>query len=160
MKKRSKKRRRPPAIAVRIDDPHWKEEDEAVRLLRRAAKLAYAEGRTKDGLTILLTGDAHIAELNAQFRGMDRPTNVLSFPSNETAYLGDVAISYGTLAREARDQGKQFAAHAAHLAIHGVLHLLGHDHVVDKEAAAMEAIEVRLLARLGIADPYERRKAA
>jgi probable rRNA maturation factor len=157
MKKRSKKRRRPPAI-VRIDDPRWKADPEALRLVRRAGALAVGTG--KGALTILLTDDAHIADLNLQFRGRRGPTNVLSFPSNEPGYLGDVAIAHGVVAREAREQQKTLAQHAAHLAVHGVLHLLGHDHVVTKEAEAMEGLEVRLLAKLKIADPYERRKAA
>jgi probable rRNA maturation factor len=158
MKKRSKKRRRPPAIAVRIDDPRWKAEPETLRLVRRAAALAL--GASRRGLTILLTGDARIADLNLQFRGRKGPTNVLSFPSHEAGYLGDLAIAHGVVAREAREQGKTRGHHAAHLAIHGVLHLLGHDHVAGRDAEAMEGLEVRLLATLGIADPYERRKAA
>jgi probable rRNA maturation factor len=158
MKKRSKKRRRPPAIAVRIDDPRWKADPETLRIVRRAAALAL--GTTKGGLTILLTDDARIADLNGQFRGRSRPTNVLSFPSGEPDYLGDVAIARGVVAREAREQRKTLAQHTAHLAIHGVLHLLGHDHVVGKEAEAMEGLEVRLLAKMGIGDPYEKRKAA
>jgi probable rRNA maturation factor len=158
MKKRSKKRRRPPAIAVRIDDPRWKADPETLRIIRRAAALALG---TKTGsLTILLTDDAHLADLNAQFRGRNHATNVLSFPSNEPDYLGDVAIAHGVVAREASEQGKRLPQHAAHLAMHGVLHLLGHDHVVAKEAAAMEGLEVRLLAKMGIGDPYEQRKAA
>jgi len=111
-------------------------------------------------LTILLTGDAHVAELNARFRGQNRPTNVLSFPSDEPDYLGDVAIAYGVVAGEARVQGKSFAAHAAHLAVHGVLHLLGHDHIAKGDAVVMETLEARILKSLGIADPYDQRKAA
>lgn len=156
MKQRPKKR--PPAITIRIDEPRWKAEPKACSLLRRAALLAL--GAKAGAVTILLTGDAPVAELNHQFRGVKGTTNVLSFPSSEDGYLGDVAIAHGVVAREAREQGKTFAAHAAHLAAHGVLHLLGHDHVVEAEAQTMESLEVRILARLGIADPYARRKAA
>src|SRR5262249_34728365 len=118
-----------------------------------------ALGRRKGRATILLTGDDKVAALNHLFRGRKAPTNVLSFPSDEPGYFGDVAIAHGVVAREARSQGKTFAHHAAHLAAHGVLHLLGHDHVKDRDARVMEERERRLLATLGIADPY-RRKAA
>jgi probable rRNA maturation factor len=160
MRKRSTKRpRRPRAIAIRTDEPKWKTEADAAPLVRRAAVLALAEAKTQGGVTLLLTSDAHAAALNAQFRGKNHATNVLSFPSDEPGYLGDVAIAYGVVAKEARGQGKTLAAHAAHLAVHGVLHLLGHDHVQDKDAAKMEALEARILARLGIADPYQRKAA-
>jgi probable rRNA maturation factor len=160
MKKRSKKRPRPPAVAVRIDDPLWKAEPGAVALVRRAAALALKSAGAKGGATVLLTGDAEIAELNAYFRSKRGPTNVLSFPSAEPGYLGDIAIAHGVVAREARAQRKPFKDHAAHLAVHGVLHLLGHDHDEERAARAMETIEVRLLAQLRIADPYALRKAA
>lgn len=160
MTTRSRKRSQPRAIAIHTDDTEWKAAPAAIRLVRRAVGLALAEAKRAGGVTILLTGDARVAELNAQFRGKNRPTNVLAFPSDDAGYLGDVAIAYGVVAREAREQGKAFANHAAHLAIHGVLHLLGHDHMIERDAMAMEAIEVRILAKLRIADPYAMRKAA
>lgn len=160
MTTRSKKRSQPRAIAILTDDTEWKAAPAVIRLVRRAAGLALAEAKRTGGVTILLTGDTRVAELNAQFRGQNRPTNVLAFPSDDAGYLGDVAIAHGVVAREAREQGKTFANHAAHLAIHGVLHLLGHDHMIERDAKAMEAIEVRILAKLGIADPYAMRKAA
>jgi probable rRNA maturation factor len=127
----------------------------AVPLIRRAAALALAEnGKRRRSLTILLTNDARLKALNAQFRGKNRVTNVLSFPSADPAYLGDVALAYGLVAREARQQGKKFPAHAAHLAAHGVLHLVGHDHENPAEALVMEGLERRILARLKLADPY------
>jgi probable rRNA maturation factor len=92
------------------------------------------------------------------FRGKDKPTNVLSFPAAEPGYLGDVAIAYGVMAGQARAEGKKPADHATHLAVHGTLHLLGYDHVRDKDARIMEALEVEILARLGIADPYVKTK--
>jgi probable rRNA maturation factor len=94
--------------------------------------------------------------LNAGFRRLDRPTNVLSFPAapGDPSFLGDIAMAYGVVKREARTQGKLFSAHAAHLAVHGTLHLLGYDHETPHDARTMESLEIRLLATLGIADPY------
>jgi probable rRNA maturation factor len=94
-------------------------------------------------------------ELNGRWRGRPEPTNVLSFPATgRTETLGDIAIAYQTTAREAEAEGKPFADHLAHLAVHGFLHLLGYDHQSDAEAAAMERLEAAILARLGIGDPY------
>jgi probable rRNA maturation factor len=92
--------------------------------------------------------------LNTHFRGKNKPTNVLSFPSSDPAYLGDIAIAYGVVAREAKAQKKRIKAHAAHLAVHGVLHLLGFDHEIETDAVVMEGLETRILATLGLADPY------
>lgn len=113
-------------------------------------------------LSLLLTDDAHIRELNRRWRGQDKPTNVLSFPAEDRVpgvaplvpMLGDVVMAHETLHREAQAQGKRTADHFAHLLIHGVLHLFGHDHDTDERAALMEGIEVRALRTLGIADPY------
>ena len=157
------KRRKPPAITLLVEESLWRRRKPALVLLRRAARLALAEhrtGRSPVQLTILLGDDARLKALNRQFRGKNKPTNVLSFPG-EGPYLGDIALAYGTIAREARAQGKSFAAHAAHLAAHGVLHLIGFDHETPEEAEAMESLETALVARLGISDPYApRRKAA
>jgi probable rRNA maturation factor len=105
-------------------------------------------------VSILLADDARLKSLNRDFRGKNKPTNVLSFPSAQPGYLGDVAMAYRTVAHEARVQGKRFAHHAAHLALHGVLHLLGYDHLEKCEASAMESLEIEQLAKLGIASPY------
>ena len=96
-------------------------------------------------------------ELNARFRAKDGPTNVLSFPAaaNPHGHLGDVALAFGVCAREAAEQGKSLADHTQHLVAHGVLHLLGYDHMSDDEAEAMEGLERVVLAGLGVADPYE-----
>ena len=107
----------------------------------------------KGDFTILLTSDKALRALNRAFRGKDKPTNVLSFPSGGE-YAGDIAIAHGVTACEAKAAGKRFADHAAHLAVHGVLHLAGHDHVRPKDAKVMEPLEVKILALLGIADPY------
>lgn len=112
--------------------------------------------------TILLTDDARIRDLNARFRNQDKPTNVLSFASEDEEpdaesgafYLGDIAISYETVRREAEDSGKSLRAHLTHLIVHGVLHLAGFDHENDAEADEMEAQEIEILLGLGIVDPY------
>jgi probable rRNA maturation factor len=128
--------------------------------LRRAAQFVFGKTRKRAGnLTILLADDARLETLNTQFRGKSKPTNVLSFPAgNESGmgddYLGDVAIAYGVTAREAKESGKSIHDHALHLAVHGVLHLLGYDHESAREARIMEPLEIAILAKLGIADPY------
>jgi probable rRNA maturation factor len=112
--------------------------------------------KAKGGLTLLLSDDSHLKELNALFRGKEKPTNVLSFPAQESAahYLGDVAIALGVVTREAKAAKKSPADHTLHLAVHGTLHLLGYDHMKPREAARMERLEAQILAEFGIADPY------
>ena len=111
-------------------------------------------------VSLLLTDNAGIRELNRTWRGFDKPTNVLSFPGPEgvaphgVRHLGDIALAFETLDREAAEEGKSLADHLAHLIVHGTLHLLGYDHENEGEAEVMEALEVDALARLGIADPY------
>ena len=109
-------------------------------------------------LSIVLGDDAFIRTLNAQWRGKDAPTNVLSFPSPKAMRamtLGDIVVAYETSAREAAERGMPLADYLTHLIVHGVLHLLGHDHEDDAEADSMEALESRALSALGIASPYE-----
>lgn len=143
----------------------------------RAAETAMAElGLPVAGFTLCVMGcdDARILDLNGDFRGKAKPTNVLSWPSEERAsddeggvpdhpepgdaenpeHLGDIAISYDTCAAEAAEAGKPMADHVTHLVVHGLLHLLGYDHIRDGDAALMEATEVRILARMGLSDPY------
>ena len=105
-------------------------------------------------ISIVLSDDAHIQELNRDYRGKDKPTNVLSFPQDEPTMLGDVILAYETLAREAMEQDKAFADHVAHMLVHGALHLQGYDHEDANEAEAMEAEEIRILAALGVKNPY------
>ena len=111
-------------------------------------------------VTILLTDDATVRDLNARFRGKDYDTNVLSFPAAPQPGqagpppLGDLALAFGVCAAEAAAQGKTLADHLRHLIVHGALHLLGHDHEDDSEAEAMEGLEREILAGLGVADPY------
>lgn len=162
-----------PAIVLIVQDERWRKDAAALRLMRRAVRLALArplfplaptgrEGRGEGKLrvpAILLTNDAKLRALNATFRGKDKPTNVLSFASavEDPSSLGDIAMAYGVMKREARAQKKNFADHAAHLALHGTLHLLGWDHEKSRDARKMEAAEIALLAVLGIADPYRPR---
>lgn len=144
-------------------------------LVRRAAEAAIAESafpqlmsaQRSVELSVLLTSDDEVRVLNGRWRGKDKPTNVLSFPLAEAGeltqaessgpelMLGDIVLARGICAAEAQDKGVAFADHAAHLIVHGTLHLLGYDHVDDSAALDMEAREIRALARLGIADPYE-----
>ncbi len=102
--------------------------------------------------TIRVVGAAESRKLNRTWRGKDKPTNVLSFTSEHD--VGDLAICAPVVAREAREQGKQPAAHWAHMVVHGVLHLLGYDHENDRDAARMEARETKILAQLGMPNPY------
>jgi len=146
-------------IEIEIEDPAWTAAlPEVEALARAAAEAALAQdGAQDEGVVLLLTDDAAVQELNARFRDKDKPTNVLSFPAphNPERHLGDVALAYGVCAREAGEQGKPLAHHLQHLVAHGVLHLLGYDHMSDDEAEAMEGLERIVLAGLGIPDPYQ-----
>ena len=110
-----------------------------------------------DPVTLLLSNDMRLRQLNRQFRGKDKPTNVLSFVSSDRGYLGDVAIALGVVEHEAREQGKPLPDHAAHLAVHGILHLKGYDHEKASDRRRMEAIETVILSRLGVPPPYTAR---
>ena len=143
---------------VELEDPAWSlalPGAEALVLEAAEATLA-SEGAVGDGVTLLLTDDETVRGLNVRFREQDNPTNVLSFPApqNPERFLGDIALAYGVCAREAHEQGKPLAHHLQHLVAHGVLHLLGYDHVSDDQAAEMEGLERAVLAGLGIPDPY------
>jgi probable rRNA maturation factor len=159
MKPRTRARPKAAAVVVMIEEPRWREDASVLRAIRRAVRLGLPEEQSGKSVTILLTGDAKLRALNAAFRGKDASTNVLSFPAAEAdpSSLGDIALTYGVVKREARAQKKDFADHAAHLALHGTLHLLGYDHEKAKDAKRMEGREIALLASLGIADPYRPR---
>lgn len=136
--------------------PLWQGHDE---LLTRALAAAAAHQGASGAVSLLLGDDATIAQLNHQFRGKDGPTNVLSFPpahlgEGAEGFLGDIALAAETIVEEANFQGKRFENHAAHLVVHGFLHLLGYDHENPADAEAMEAREREILASLGIEDPY------
>ena len=152
-------------IDVEIEDPAWTQalpDAEALVWVAGEAALLLSSilpGGAGGGVTVLLTDDETVRDLNARFRSQDKPTNVLSFPAptNPERFLGDVALAYGVCAREAVEQGKPLADHLRHLVAHGVLHLLGYDHTSDDEALEMEGLERTILAGLGIADPYQAR---
>ncbi len=142
------------AVSVVVLDAAWAKALPGVeRLVRKAARAATAN--RKRSLTVALADDRRVRVLNARDRKKDRPTNVLSYPSGERDYLGDVVLARQTVWREAKSQGKTAADHVAHLVVHGTLHLMGYDHETSEaDAERMEALERRILAKLGIADPY------
>ena len=122
--------------------------------MEAAAGVVAAETGAHGDVALALGDDTLLQQLNRDFRGKDKPTNVLSFPSGEDDFLGDVAMSRETLRREAAEQDKDERSHALHLLVHGILHLLGYDHETDEQADVMESLERRVLEKLGIADPY------
>ena len=160
-----------------IEDDRWQEARlDALAETAATATLAHLGlNATHYEIAILACDDARIATLNADFRGKPSSTNVLSWPEDELSAdsdgdtphapdpgtpddpqpLGDIAIAFDTCAREATEQGKPFADHVTHLVVHGVLHLLGYDHIRDKDATLMEAHERAILGKLGLSDPYE-----
>ena len=156
-----------PATEVLVVADCWQTEPEAEAVIHRAIEAA-AELTDADvgeaELAVMLTDDTGIQTLNSNWRGIDKPTNVLSFPAlqpevaagpdDAPRMLGDIAIAYQTTRKEADDEQKPFDHHLSHLAVHGFLHLIGYDHETDDEAEAMEDLEREILARLGIPDPY------
>ena len=163
------------SIAISIEDPSWsKLAPDAARVLRRAARDALAQAKD-DGwkgsrvgheISFVLIDAKRMRALNRTYRGKDKPTNVLSFAALDTDrpksampwLLGDVVLASGAIAREAKAQRKSLDHHLSHLAVHGVLHLLGYDHEQETDAEAMEALEIAALAGMGIANPYELRR--
>jgi probable rRNA maturation factor len=146
-------------IDVIVESDLWKQKDDIESAARRAiTKAADVLSTPGSELAIVLTDDSAIRLLNRDWRGVDAPTNVLSFPAShaggEPPFIGDIVLAYETIAGEAAAERKPFADHIAHLAVHGFLHLLGYDHVREKDAQAMEAIERDILRRLRIPDPY------
>ncbi len=144
------------SVDVLVQSPQWKEQRGAEAAVREAINAAADEVASPPGeVAVVLTDDAAIRKLNRQWRKIDKPTNVLSFPAAKgAAMLGDIVIAYETLARESGDERKEFVHHLSHLAVHGFLHLMGYDHQNDSDAEAMEDLERAILARLKIPDPY------
>jgi probable rRNA maturation factor len=155
-----------PDVDIRVESRLWERVARAPATVVRAAEAvgAHREAgqaiRHGDEICVTLLDDAAIAALNQTWRGKDGPTNVLSFPAGPRLApglphcLGDVALAFETIEREAKAEEKDFDDHVAHLVVHGVLHLLGYDHLDDGEARRMEALEIGILASIGIADPY------
>jgi probable rRNA maturation factor len=173
-----------PTVDIAIDSALWDAAPAADAIVRDAiAAAAAAVVAGQDGeVSVVLTDDAAIRDLNRTWRGIDKPSNVLSFPAQPVRaqgvlagqtnprggphsatigppLLGDIVIAYETVAREAHGEGKRFADHLAHLTVHGFLHLLGYDHDADDSAGEMERLESGILARLGVPDPYLAREA-
>lgn len=147
------------AADVIVEDDSWSALKGKTRLINEA--LATAETCLEDArsgvVAILLTDDAAMADLNARFRARTGPTNVLSFPAPEDGtdnHLGDIALAFGVVSREAGERGLDITDHLRHLVVHGYFHLQGFDHQTDEEAQIMEDLERRALANLGVADPY------
>jgi probable rRNA maturation factor len=163
-------------IDILIEDTDWDEQDLDTLAPRAVAAVLDELGLepSQFSVSVLACDDARIAALNAEFRGKPVPTNVLSWPSEDRAAavpgemphlpppnpvgppleLGDIALAHDTCAREAAEAGKPLAHHVTHLLVHGLLHLLGFDHETDPDADLMEGLETRVLARLGVPDPY------
>jgi probable rRNA maturation factor len=160
-----------PITEVLVVADCWQSEPDAEAVIQRAIATA-AESVDADvgdaELAVMLTDDPGIRTLNSNWRGMDKPTNVLSFPAlqpegarkpgDAPRMLGDIAIAYETTRREADLEGKPFPHHLSHLAIHGFLHLIGYDHENDADAEEMESLETEILEQLGIPDPYADRE--
>jgi probable rRNA maturation factor len=153
------------SVDILVEAGDWPQKRKLRGLVEKAVGAALHEARvdakTGSELSVVFSDDAHIRTLNAGWRGKDKPTNVLSFPAFPAKpgeklppMLGDVVLAAETVAREAALEGKPLDHHITHLVIHGVLHLLGHDHEDEREAETMEALERAALARLAIPDPY------
>lgn len=157
-------------LQISIEDDAWSSEDELLafssRVLEKAANyLAEEEAQPllphPIEVSLVFTNDVEIREINAEWRDKDKPTNVLSFPAypiqpgdKPGPMLGDIVIARETVAREAVELEKSFDDHLTHLLVHGFLHLFGYDHIDNEEAEEMEGLETRILARLGLSDPY------
>lgn len=150
-------------IDISAEAGDWAGEEYLRQTAARAVEASLAElGLAGDSeLSLLFTDDAHIRVLNREWRGKDKPTNVLSFPAFDVApgdplpaMLGDIVLAYETVSSEAVLEHKPFDHHVTHLVVHGLLHLLGYDHETDEEAEEMEGLERRVLERLAIPDPY------
>jgi probable rRNA maturation factor len=145
-------------VDIDIASAGWSAEPNVEACVQEAVAAAAKRVPGEGEVSVLLTDDAAVRVINRDWRGFDKPTNVLSFPAPKQpagpAVLGDIAVAYETVAREAADEGKPFFHHLAHLAVHGYLHLMGYDHRIDSEAEAMEALEREILRTLRIPDPY------
>jgi probable rRNA maturation factor len=152
------------SLDISAPSPLWRGLPRARAMARDTIAACLVESGIAQGegveVSLCLFDDALMRGLNARWRGIDAPTNVLSFPAapperfGAAPMLGDIALAYETMAREAKESGASLADHYRHLVAHGFLHLIGYDHQTDQQAERMEALEKRALARLGVADPY------
>lgn len=148
------------SLDLRVADDRWQKLEDVEGFALHV--LAAAAARMAEGgeVAVLLTDEAEMRVLNKQWRGLDKATDVLSFPGDspeipgQPQYLGDIAVGYDTALRDAEAMGRPFEAHLAHLLIHGFLHLMGYDHIEPEDAKVMEPLEVELLASLGWENPY------
>lgn len=146
-----------------LEDDRWRDLKEGLTGCFTLVSAEAFDGRTAGRIDVLLTDDATLQQLNRDFRNQDKPTNVLSFPADpddpgaqsyNMGHLGDIAMSFDRLTIEATEQAIPLLHHAQHLMVHGILHIFGYDHETEEDAAVMETLETRLLARLGVPDPY------
>lgn len=149
------------SVDIDVQSPLWAEQPAAEQAVRDAITAAAALSTSGGEVSILLTDDSAVRVLNRDWRGVDKPTNVLSFPAPKNlpqggaAILGDIVIAYETLKRESDDEDREFLHHLTHLTVHGYLHLLGYDHQTGAEAAAMEALESRIMTHMQLPDPWQ-----
>lgn len=141
-----------------VEDDRWVPCGDLEALCVRAFEAAREQCPSEGVIAVMLTDDASLHALNAQFRGKDKPTDILSFPADEMdrPQLGDLALAYGVSSADAISSDIPLADHLTHLLIHGYLHLLGHDHEDDADATKMEALEINALASLGLPNPYSK----
>ncbi len=150
-----------PAVDIDVQSPLWDAQPAAESAVRAAIAAAAALSTSGGEVSILLTDDSAVRELNREWRGIDKATNVLSFPAPEilskgaAGILGDIVIAYETLARESADEDRDFLHHLTHLTVHGYLHLVGYDHQNDADAAAMESLESKIMTRMRLPDPWQ-----
>ena len=160
----------PPQIDISVQDPEWEAMGDVEEIINKAAQTAltaaliprFAEGRDLE-VSVVLANDDLVQILNHEYRDKDKPTNVLTFaslddeeglPEEGVLNLGDIVLSYQTLDREAQEQGKFLLDHVKHMTVHGMLHLLGYDHKTEDQATDMETLEIRILEKLGVQNPY------
>lgn len=146
-----------PEIDILVNEEGWLNAlPECETLVRQALEttLSVLKASKPYEISVVLTDDSEIRQLNKQWRGKDKPTNVLSFPQDEDVVLGDIILSLQTIKAEAAEQSKPLPHHFSHLAVHGLLHLLGYDHENDAEAEEMENLEIKICTKLGIKNPY------
>ncbi len=148
-------------ISFHVQNPLWKTRlCPYTKTVQMVLESALSETKLKNSknnfeIAVVLTDDAFVKDLNSQYRGKNKPTNVLSFPASPmTSELGDIVLAIETIEKESREQKKTFRNHATHLLVHGFLHLLEYDHIEEKQADIMEKMEIKILEKLGVTNPY------